>query len=102
MRGVLLPPAAGDPGLPGVSTLRCAAPSSTLRARAAKSSEHLDSFAFSAAGLQLTTSSVLLLPPRESSSRRVSCNAGGSKHESNSAIHSHACVHTLQKPGEGC
>jgi hypothetical protein len=72
MRGV---PAAGDPGLPGVSMLRCAAPSSTLRARAAKSSEHLDSLAFSAAGLQLTTSSVLLLPPKESSSRRVSCSA---------------------------
>lgn len=49
-----------------------ARPSSTLRARDANSREHFVSEEFSAAGETLTTMSVLLFPPRESSRRRVS------------------------------
>lgn len=50
-----------------------ARPSSTLRAREANSRELLVSEELSPAGETLTTMRVLLLPPRESSRRRVSC-----------------------------
>lgn len=45
----------------------------TLRARDANSRLHFVSATFSAAGLTFTSSRHLLLPPSESSSRRVSC-----------------------------
>ncbi len=64
------------PSPPAATTLARARPSSTLRAREANSREHLDSDTFSAAGETLTIMMHLELPPRESSSSRVSCSGG--------------------------
>jgi len=65
----------------GDSAFLLAAPSSTLRARAANSRLHFVSGTFSTAGLQFTTMSILLLPPSESSSSLVNCSRAN-KHPS--------------------
>uniref|UniRef100_A0A7S3QRT6 Uncharacterized protein n=1 Tax=Dunaliella tertiolecta TaxID=3047 RepID=A0A7S3QRT6_DUNTE len=57
---------------PWVSMLCFARPRSTFLALDANSREHLVSGTFSAAGLTFTTSTHLLLAPRESSNKRVS------------------------------
>eukprot|EP00967_Tisochrysis_lutea_P059101 scaffold75360_cov16-Tisochrysis_lutea.AAC.1 len=56
----------------------------TFLALDANSREHLVSGTFSAAGLTFTTSTHLLLAPRESSNKRVSCR--GSTHTQSSSV----------------